>query len=67
MTIFFSATAMSALSIIVAMLADNSADVLAALGIVQPAAPLERAQVRRLGPVRATTVRTPASPLRAAA
>ena len=67
MTIFFSAAAIGALAIIVAMLADNLADVLVALGISQPVASPTRARLRQPDPVRTPIVQAPASPLRAAA
>ena len=67
-TIFFSAAALGALSVIVAMIVDNVGDVGTALGFVRPLPqlPSPRVRVRRVDAVR-TPAAQPVPPRRAAA
>ena len=69
MTIFFSATALAALGVVVSMIADNAGDIRNALGIgVSPAAPQVRVfRVRRGEASRAPVRASAGSSLRAAA
>ena len=65
-TIFFSAVALGAFSVIAAMMADNRLDILRALGLDVAVAPPARQIRTRRAPPASPTVK-PVQPLRAAA